>query len=208
MNWQADVTTVFTSMHRRVTGELLHLLDGLYSNIEDGLFELAFRADHDDQKRRCFDLMRDMRFQRSRVVQTFAKRVQANFDAWVVPGEAIAKKALGSSRAKRMAQKCSSHFGGVLQMLSERAAYALGREIDRSDLPMGPYQIACHFIESMKSLRFDDASIEIVEDLFERFVLERLGSIYGECNRHLENAGFLSASELAAFEAVNEKARA
>lgn len=207
MNWQGDVRNVFAGMHHHFTGELLHLLDGLYSNIEDGLFELAFRADHNDQKRRCFDLMRDMRFQRSRVVQTFAKRVQATFDAWIVPGEP-AKVASDNSRAKRMAQKCSSHFGGVLQTLSERAGYALGREIDRADLPMGPYQIASHFIDAMKSLRFDDASIEIVEDLFERFVLERLGSIYGECNRHLESAGYLSGSELAAFETANEKARA
>jgi hypothetical protein len=204
MGWQADSTDVFTSMHHRLTGELLHLMDGLYSNIEDGLFELAFQAPDDDQKRRCFDLMRDMRFQRSRVVQTFARRTQAALDAWIAPATAPPADPLGHPRAMRLAQKCTSHFRGVLQSLTERSAYGLGREVDPAELPFSPYRIACHFIESMKALRFDDKSIEVVEDLFQRFVLERLGSIYGECNLHLQRAGFVTvveAAELAKLEA-------
>ena len=172
-------------------------MDGLFSNIEDGLFELAFRTDNNDQKRRCFDLMRDMRYQRSRVVQSFAKRTQAAFASWLAQSAAdpAGVAAAENPRAVRMAQKCTSHFGGVLQSLAERSGYALGRDIDRAELPINPYRIACHFIESMRALSFDDRSIEIVEDLFERFVLERLGSVYGECNQHLEQAGYLSAAE-------------
>ena len=51
MDQQFDPGNVFTAMHHRVTGELLHLMDGLYSNIEDGLFELAYRTREDAQKR-------------------------------------------------------------------------------------------------------------------------------------------------------------
>jgi hypothetical protein len=195
MDQQFDPSNVFTAMHHRVTGELLHLMDGLYSNIEDGLFEMAFRARREDQKRRCFDLMREMRFQRSRVVQTFAKRLQAAFDGWLSCSGAEGDFA-NNEQARRMAQKCTSHFSGVLQNLSERAAYALGRDVHPSRLPIGPYQIGCHFIESMKALRFDDNAIEIVEELFSRFVLERLGSVYGECNQRLERAGFYTIAEL------------
>ncbi|MFU8816860.1 MAG: DUF1631 family protein [Pseudomonadales bacterium] len=195
MDWQFDATQVFAGMHHRVTGELLHLMDGLFSNIEDGLFELAFRTDNDDQKRRCFDLMREMRFQRSRVVQSFAKRTQTAFDGWLrSPGEDAATAAF-NPRATRMAQKCTSHFGGLLQSLAERTAHALGQPVDRTALPISPNQIAGNFIESMRALSFDEHSIEIVEDLFGRFVLERLGSIYGECNQHLQQAGFLTAAE-------------
>ena len=196
MDQQFDPSNVFTAMHHRVTGELLHLMDGLYSNIEDGLFELAFRARQEEQKRRCFDLMREMRFQRSRVVQNFAKRLQSAFDLWLTAA-ADAEEGDGSNdQARRMAQKCTSHFTGVLQNLAERAGYALGREVDRMHLPIGPYQIACNFIESMKALKFDDNAIEIVEELFSRFVLERLGSVYGECNQRLERAGFYTLGEL------------
>ncbi len=194
MDQQFDPGNVFTAMHHRVTGELLHLMDGLYSNIEDGLFELAYRTREDAQKRRCFDLMREMRFQRSRVVQNFARRLQNAFDAWV-SGTPV-DEAANSEQAGRMAHKCSAHFSGVLQSLTERAAYALGRDMDRTSLPIGPHQIAGHFIESMKALEFDNQSIEIVEELFSRFVLERLGPVYGECNQRLERAGFLTLREL------------
>lgn len=202
MAHQPDSSNVFTAMHHRVTGELLHLMDGLYCNIEDGLFELAFRTRDESQKRRCFDLMREMRFQRSRVVQNFARRLQQYFDAWVA-GIATEHDPTATAQATRMAQKCTAHFGGVLQHLAERCAFALGREVDRTTLPIGPYQVACHFIASMKALKFDDRSIEIVEELFSRFVLERLGSVYGECNRRLEQAGFCTMSE---FEATHAQA--
>ena len=68
-----DPRNVFTAMHHRVTGELLHLMDGFYSNIEDGLFELAFRNNDHNQRKRCFDLMREMRYRRTSLIQTFAK---------------------------------------------------------------------------------------------------------------------------------------
>jgi hypothetical protein len=200
MDQQFDPNNVFMAMHHRVTGELLHLMDGLYSNIEDGLFEMAFRAREEGQKRRCFDLMREMRFQRSRVVQNFAKRLQSTFDAWLSSSEEQDQP--HSAQARRMSQKCMSHFSGVLQTLAERAAYALGRDIKRTRLPIGPYQIAWNFIESMKALKFDDSAIEIVEELFSRFVLERLGSVYGECNHRLERAGFYTVAELDAATSV------
>ncbi|MEQ8783472.1 MAG: DUF1631 family protein [Roseibium album] len=195
MDQQLDPSNVFTAMHHRVTGEILHLMDGLYSNIEDGLFELAYRTQQDEQKRRCFDLMREMRFQRSRVVQNFARRLQNAFEAWV-SASASDRAPVHSDQAQRMAHKCHAHFSGVLHNLTERAAYALGRDMERTSLPMGPYQVACHFVDAMRALHFDDQAIEIVEDLFSRFVLERLGPVYGECNQRLQRAGFYTMSEL------------
>ncbi len=195
MERQLDPGNVFTAMHHRVTGEILHLMDGLYCNIEDGLFELAYRTESDEQKRRCFDLMREMRFQRSRVVQSFARRLQSALENWV-SASASDRAPDHSEQARRMAHKCHAHFSGVLQNLTERAAYALGRDMDRVGLPMGPYQVACHFIDAMRSLEFDDQAIEIVEDLFSRFVLERLGPVYGECNQRLERAGYFTMAEL------------
>ncbi len=195
MDQQSDPRNVFTAMHHRVTGELLHLMDGLYSNIEDGLFELAFRTRRNEQKRRCFDLMREMRFQRARVVQSFARRLQADFESWMARSGPEAEAAV-NEQARRMAQKCTSHFGGVLTTLAERAAFALDRDMHHTELPMGPCQIACNFIESMKALEFDDDAIAIVEELFSRFVLERLGPVYGECNQRLERAGFYTVAEL------------
>lgn len=201
MDQRLDPGNVFTAMHHRVTGELLHLMDGLYSNVEDGLFELAYRTGDEQQQRCYFDLMREMRFQRSRVVQTFARRLQHAFEGWI-SASASDRSPAHSEQARRMAHKTHAHFSGVLQNLTERCAYALGRDMDRQALPMGPYQIACHFIDSMQALEFDDGSIEMVEELFSRFVLERLGPVYGECNQRLEQAGFQTMAELDAAATV------
>lgn len=195
MTTQIDPRQALSAVHRRVTGELLHLMDGLYSNIEDGLFELAYRNEHETQQRRCFDLMREMRFQRSRVVQNFARRLQSGFDSWL-RGDALEDSDI-DALAQRMAQKCTAHFGGVLQALTERCSDAVGRETDRTELPISPVQVAASFIGSMKALKFDEQAIEIVEGLFGRFVLERLGPVYGECNLKLEQAGFCTTEEQA-----------
>jgi len=79
-----DPRNVLTAMHQKVTGELLHLMDGFYSNIEDGLFELAFRNDDEHKQRHCFDLMREMRYRRTNLIQTFARRMQKSVEGWFV----------------------------------------------------------------------------------------------------------------------------
>ena len=72
MDRSMDPRNVFTAMHQHVTAEILHLMDGFYSNIEDGLFELAFRGEDEDKQRHCFDLMREMRYRRTNLIQTLS----------------------------------------------------------------------------------------------------------------------------------------
>ncbi|MEZ5561155.1 MAG: DUF1631 family protein [Pseudomonadales bacterium] len=194
MDQQFDPSNVFTAMHHRVTGELLRLMDGLYSNIEDGLFELAYRTD-ERRRKTYFDLMRELRHRRSQVIQNFARGMQGSLEAWFVDREE--PRSPHEQVARAMAAKCTAHFGGVLQSLSERTAYALGRDDNEMELPIGPFRVACHFVGSLKALNFDDDAVDIVNDLFSRFVLDRMGSIYGECNQQLEQAGFFTSRELA-----------
>lgn len=192
MTQQGDPGDVFQELAHRVTDDLLHLMDGLYSNIEDGLFELAYQSGGEEQQRRCFDLMREMRFQRARVVQRFESGLRQAFAAWIDSGRAVEES---NQHAERMAHKCAAHFSGVLEELCERASAGLGHAADRQQLPMGPYIVACQFLASMRALEFDDASIEIVDNLFTRFVLERLGPVYGQCNARLAQAGYQTRSE-------------
>jgi len=198
MDQQYDPENVFTRMHHRVTGELLRLLDGLYSNIEDSLFELATRARTESQQRHCFELMRELRYRRSRATQQFARGMQGSLQLWFAGGpETEEVTQTHHEMARRMSEKCSAHFANLLQTLAERTADATGREFETAALPIGPYQIARKFIQSMSALEFDDTAIEVVQHLFSRFVLDRLGPIYGECNHELDRAGFLTARDLA-----------
>ena len=191
-----DPRNVFSAMHHRVTGELLHLMDGFYSNIEDGLFELAFRNDDADQRTRCFDLMREMRYRRGGLIQTFAKRMQRAGEGWLEEDSNPAQVPELAAIAEHMSSKCSTHFSTLLQQVTERTSYGTDRAMNATELPISPYYIAYHFIASCQSLEFDKQAIEIVQDLFARFVLDRLGAVYGECNQRLEAAGFYTQAEL------------
>ena len=195
MDQKYDPRKVFTAMHHKVTGELLQLMDGFYSNIEDGLFELAFRGNDGAEQRHCFDLMREMRYRRSNLIQAFAKRMQKSLEGWFndVPPADPADEFVALALA--MSEKCSSHFNMLLQNLAERTAYGTGRDTSRLELPISPYQISYCFVRSCRSLEFDKHSIEIVQDLFGRFVLDRLGAVYGKCNQRLEEAGYFTIRE-------------
>jgi hypothetical protein len=195
-----DPAKVISALHHRVTGELLHLMDGLYANIEDGLFELAYRASDETRKRRYFDLMREMRYRKSSLVQGYARRMQHAQELWYRPETAQEQfDPEVQVRAARMAERCMSHFGSLLRNIAERTGYALERDPDVASLPIGPRQIAGNFLMTMRALRFDQHSIEVVQELFNRFVLDRLGQVYGDCNVRLQDVGFLTRSEAEAL---------
>ena len=193
MGQERDPRNIFTAMHHKATGELLHLMDGFYLNIEDGLFEYAYTHEDDEaQQRASFDLMRELRYRRSNLIQAFSKRMQRGLDYWFGEKQEFDTEydVHFDEMARQMSEKCSAHFTQLLSNISERTANATHRSVDSVRVPISPYQIAYNFLASCQSLDLDNEAIEIVQDLFARFVLDRLGNIYGDCNRRLEEAGF------------------
>ena len=194
-----DPRNVFTAMHHKATGELLHLMDGLYMNIEDGLFEFAYQhEDDEDRQRACFDLMRELRFRRSNLIQSFAKRMQRGLDDWMEDrlGFDTEYDVHLDHTAQRMSEKCTAHFRNLLTNIAERTADASNRSVASVNIPISPYQVAYNFLATCRSLDLDNEAIDIVQNLFERFVLDRLGNIYGDCNHRLEQAGYRLAATL------------
>ena len=196
MGQKYDPDNVFTSMHHDVTSELLHLLDGFFSNLEDGLFELAYRKNDESQQSICFDLMREMRFRRSTLIQAFAKRMQRTRQNWfndiVLYEESHPALEIV---ATRMSEKCAAHFKLLLQTIAERTAHGTERDVKNVVLPISPYAISYQFLCTCRSLEFDPESIQVVQELFARFVLDRLGGVYGDCNQRLDDAGFSTLEE-------------
>jgi hypothetical protein len=200
----SDPTSVMRDIHQVATAQLVRLMDGFYYNIEDGLFELASRSSDERQRRRCFDLMRELRFRRRSLMNNFARSMDRCQELWFKPRSSRDALHAGSSALEstimQMAEKSRGHFGGVLQLVAERASQVTGVEFEAlQDLPISPDQIARAFVLSCRSLKLDDASISIVVQLFSRFVLDRLGHLYGECNQGLQQLGYLSATELQHF---------
>ncbi len=186
----ANPRNLISAVHMHAVGDLMRLMEGFYSNIEDGLFELAFSSDNKLQQKHVVELMRELRFRRKHLLKTFGKRIRGNSKCWfgVAPDglESMEERIL----ARDMAIKSSAHFGYLLQSISARAAQATHCPLDKYKLPISPEEISYQFVMSCRSVKFDKYSIELVQNLFSRFVLDRLGSVYGAVNAQLEAAGY------------------
>jgi len=82
MQQNVDPRKLLGAMHFQASGELMRLLDGFFSNIEDGLFELAYSNSDGSQQRKTIELMREMRFRREHLLKTFGKRMQRSVHSW------------------------------------------------------------------------------------------------------------------------------
>ena len=113
MGQERDPRNIFTAMHHKATGELLHLMDGFYLNIEDGLFEYAYTHEDDEaQQRASFDLMRELRYRRSNLIQAFSKRMQRGLYYWFGEKQEFDTEydVHFDEMARQMSEKCSAHF--------------------------------------------------------------------------------------------------
>ena len=81
MRQNVDPRNLISAMHYQAAGELMRLLDGFYSNIEDGLFELAYSNDDNRQQRNTIELMRELRLRREHLLKVFGKRLQRSTQA-------------------------------------------------------------------------------------------------------------------------------
>ena len=191
-----DPVKLFDGIHTHVTGELMQLMDGFYHNIEDGLFELAYANPDQAHQRHVVELMRELRFRRDHLLKTFGKRMGQAGQGWY--RELLSGKDHKEEyrQARELAAKSSAHFGPVLRTIAERVGHATSRDVDRRTLPISPEQISLHFVMSCRSVKFDHYSINTVQDLFGRFVLDRMGASYGRINADLSHAGLCSKEEL------------
>lgn len=190
---------LFDAIHIHVSGELMQLMNGFYHNIEDGLFELAYSNNDQVQQRHVVELMKELRFRRKQLLRTFNTRIkqagQGWFGAYDSGPEMIEERIISNE----MAAKSSSHFGSVLQTIAERTAHATDQAVARHVLPISAEEVSYHFVMSCRSVKFDKYSVATVQTLFQRFVLDRLGTLYGQINYQLEEAGLRTQAEMEAF---------
>jgi hypothetical protein len=182
------------AMHDLVIGEVTGLMEGFYSNLEDGLFELAYRNKQADYHRFCFEMMRELRHRRPQLMETFTECLRTAVNDWYADERG---RAMGHEKdaaqlepeleelADSMSRKCMAHFNGLLSLLSTQIASITGQSCAPEQLPIGPASIARQFVLSCRRLEFAPESIVVVRELFLRFVLDRLGSVYGRCNQSL-----------------------
>lgn len=189
MERSVDKHRSILTMHNRATEEVAGLMEGFHSNLEDGLFEVAYRNEDPGYQRFCFDLMRELRYRKPLLMSSFTRIMRETSDHWFSEPAASVPVALEpglQTLADTMAGKCMAHFSGLLRILSQRIAAVTGINHMPETLPIGPVSLSRMFVASCRESELESSSIEVLRELFLRFVLDRMGSVYGRCNRELQ----------------------
>ena len=199
-----------------VDQDLIALVNKMFENVDDFLFDLAEKCDTNQKQALYFDAMRVIRLRREKIEKSYRHRIDASFNqALTLPmsdkksssstsGTAfsdelsldlIDQEELEESLAiTNMVSKISSHLNRDLYALAQRfnAIYSTDR-FSEKDQPLSIENVCFAFRDALASLE-DDASIEIkliIYKLFDRFVLSELPPLYERINNIFIHSGIL-----------------
>ena len=189
--------------------QLNELLQNLFNNTDDALFELADRSRSDEYQEMYFDSMRLIRLHRKEMSKIF---MDAYYDSYgpvfaVGPSdnepddqsdgepdyELLDQDELEMTVAvSGIVSKVTSQYSlPVMQLTKRFDSLANSRTITERVNPLGPYALSTAFAETLAILDVNIQIRIILMKLFERFVMERMGAVYETANQALIDADVL-----------------
>ncbi len=191
---------------------MAELLQNLFNNIDDALFELADRSQSVQQQEMYFDSMRMIRLHRKTVASNY---MRAFYDAFKT-AFTVDTNAAGSADAfdddddeadyalleqdelemnvavSGIVSKVTSQYSLAVMQLTKRFDHlAKNGTINERSNPLGPFALSNAFANALSELDVDIKVRIILMKMFERFVMERLGPLYESANHMLIEAGVL-----------------
>lgn len=186
------------------------LLQRMLDNADDILFELADKAENNQEQNTYFDAMRELRLARGGLENGFRERLMSNFDAFLRPRVAAAPATASPEPAAdemrlvddpdleeslaitTMTAKIKSRYPRELYAIEQRFQAVAGDENPvRERIPIGPEAICHAFQEPVAALDSDIKIKLIIYKLFDKHVLAHLQSLYDETNVLFISAGVL-----------------
>lgn len=187
------------------------LLQALFDNIDDALFELADRAEHNTEQNMYFESMREVRIKRRGMELSFGQELDNRFRQLLTEDDTVATSLANDQRfsvdslslvadeeleelvaADNMVNKAESEFADSLSQLTIRLD-TLVDQVDVTDKinPFGPTGVCKSFLAVCKTLDMDIRAKLVLFKLFDRYVMSALGDVYGKCNEVLASSGIL-----------------
>ena len=200
----------FAQMKDKGKQSLQPLLQSLFDNIDDALFELADRAEANAEQNMYFESMREIRIKRRNMELAFGKGVDSAFAALLsttteppVLNEAAQVSAESWSLVNddeleelvatdNMVAKAERKFAIELKQLTTRLnTLIITQDVTDKNNPFGPAVICQTFIDICKSLELDIKAKLVLFKLFDRYVMSELSVVYQRCNTALVEGGIL-----------------
>ena len=207
----AQLPAPFATMKERGNLSLQPLLQELFDNIDDALFELADKADHNSEQNMYFESMREVRIKRRGMELGFNREVNETFRQLVsvkstAPQLSDQDKATSIDQlalvendeleelvaSDSMIAKATSKFALPLFHLTTRLnSLVTGVTVTDTNNPFGPSAVCRAFINVCGDLDIDIKAKLVLFKLFDRYVMNELGNVYDACNSVLIDAGIL-----------------
>ena len=202
----------FIAMKDKGKQGLQPLLQALFDNIDDALFELADRAEHNAEQNIYFESMREVRIKRRGMELNFGRELDEAFRQLLATPSTLANTNADSSidnlslvddedleellAVDSMVAKAERQFAMPLKQLTTRLDTLIdGRAVTSKNNPFGPAIICQTFIVVCRGLGLDIKARLVLFKLFDRYVMNDLGSVYQLCNAVLAEGGILPKLE-------------
>lgn len=212
----ARIPAPFVEMKDKGKLVLQSLLQNLFDNIDDALFELADRAEHNSEQNMYFESMREIRIRRRGIELNFGRALDEAFLKLL--GEAATaadiptlsdREEFGELRADElslveeddleeliaadtMVAKAERQYLAALKPLNTRLDSMVdARAVTDKNNPFGPETICKSFIQVCGELTLGIKAKLVLFKLFDRYVLNDLGKVYALCNQVLIDGGIL-----------------
>ena len=186
---ELPIPDVIHAAHRWVVDGVVLRLEGLLINADDALFEMATLSTEEFDQRRCFDLARQLRLQRDQIIGGYRHVMDRGRRVWALRDFRSRSSDAAWEHARNLGAKAQTHFAPLLNVLARDFSDLLECPVDSFDLlPISPTWIANGYIEARREAGFSAAATLFLDRLFVRYVVDRLGGVYGEVHGMLETA--------------------
>ncbi|MBA1443888.1 MAG: DUF1631 family protein [Gammaproteobacteria bacterium] len=184
------------------------LLTELFANTDKALMSFAQKAENDLMQNRFFEAISLIRNRHGLVEHEFREQISAGFDNfWArkrdsdpfsdlssdIELELVDDDSMDQTTAiENMVSKATIGHRSQLYALSQRLAVINGGEaIEKNRTPASPQHLVNAFASAIDSLGLESNIKLIVLALFNKYVLQQLGSLYEDFNNNLKDAGVL-----------------
>ncbi|WP_101759213.1 DUF1631 domain-containing protein [Oceanicoccus sp. KOV_DT_Chl] len=200
----------FAQMKDKGKQSLQPLLQSLFDNIDDALFELADRAEANAEQNMYFESMREVRIKRRGMELAFGKGIDSAFatllaspneppvlnesakistESWSLVNDDELEELVASDN---MVAKAERQFALELKQLTTRLnTLIISQDVTEKNNPFSPAVICQSFIDICKSLELDIKAKLVLFKLFDRYVMSGLSTVYKCCNDILVDGGIM-----------------
>ena len=208
------------SCRKLVMNRLAEQLTGVFSQVDDTLFECAEKAENNQAQTLFFDSMREIRKQRPQIERTYHQKIAQNFSDFLdgklkpvpstaeldaeqltlVQNEEYEESLLITTMVSQVKSRCAPQLFALEQRL---ALLNNGQQLGEDNNPFDPQQIALAFRQALAPSPLQLQIKAVLYALFDKHVMLSLETIYSALNQRLIDAGVLPTLKHSAKRADN-----